>query len=66
MRAVIDLGGDTDTVAAVTGGLVGAVYGIDAIPSRWTNALHRQLQGHAPIAGNIAELRRLALRIDCC
>jgi ADP-ribosylglycohydrolase len=38
--AVIDLGGDTDTVAAVTGGLAGAVYGIQAIPSRWTTYLH--------------------------
>ncbi len=31
LRAVIDLGGDTDTTAAVTGGLAGAVYGADAI-----------------------------------
>jgi len=36
----IDLGGDTDTVAAVTGGLAGAIYGIQAIPSRWTTYLH--------------------------
>jgi ADP-ribosylglycohydrolase len=38
--AAIDLGGDTDTVAAVTGGLAGAIYGIQAIPSRWTTYLH--------------------------
>lgn len=36
IRAAIDLGGDTDTVAAVTGGLAGACYGLDAIPTRWT------------------------------
>lgn len=36
VRAAIDLGGDTDTVAAVTGGLAGAVYGASAIPRRWT------------------------------
>lgn len=35
-----DLGGDTDTVAAVTGGLAGALYGIGAIPSRWTTYVH--------------------------
>ncbi|MDQ0798182.1 hypothetical protein QFZ58_006670 [Streptomyces sp. B1I3] len=29
IRAAIDLGGDTDTVAAVTGGLAGAYYGLD-------------------------------------
>lgn len=36
VRAAIDLGGDTDTVAAVTGGLAGAVYGLTAVPERWT------------------------------
>ena len=33
MRLVIDLGGDTDTVAAVAGGLAGAVFGMGGIPS---------------------------------
>jgi len=28
-------GGDTDTNAAITGALLGAVYGIEAIPERW-------------------------------
>jgi len=32
---VIDLGDDTDTVAAVTGTLAGAHFGIQAIPTRW-------------------------------
>lgn len=40
VRAAIDLGGDTDTVAAVTGGLAGARYGLDAVPTRWTEPLH--------------------------
>ncbi|BFO22054.1 hypothetical protein SHKM778_84420 [Streptomyces sp. KM77-8] len=40
VRAAVDLGGDTDTVAAVTGALAGAVYGVDGIPTRWTDALH--------------------------
>ncbi|MDT9692871.1 ADP-ribosylglycohydrolase family protein [Streptomyces sp. P9(2023)] len=43
--AAIDLGGDTDTVAAVTGMLAGAVYGPDAIPSRWSTPLHVPLPG---------------------
>ena len=38
--AAIELGGDTDTVAAVTGGLAGARYGVQAIPSRWTTYVH--------------------------
>ena len=40
VTTAIDLGGDTDTVAAVTGGLAGAVHGIQNIPSRWTTYLH--------------------------
>ena len=35
VRAAIDLGGDTDTVACVAGALAGATYGIQGIPSRW-------------------------------
>lgn len=45
LRAAVDLGGDTDTVAAVTGGLAGAVYGFDAIPLRWTEPLHVPIPG---------------------
>lgn len=31
----VNLGEDTDTIAAVAGGLAGIVYGDDAIPARW-------------------------------
>jgi ADP-ribosyl-[dinitrogen reductase] hydrolase len=64
MRAVIDLGGDTDTVAAVTGGLLGAVQGIQAIPSRWSTPLTGELPGHPPVARDLGELQRLAQRLD--
>ena len=30
-------GGDTDTNAAICGALLGAVYGREAVPSRWAN-----------------------------
>ena len=45
LRAAIDLGGDTDTVAAVTGALAGAVYGLSSIPTRWTGPLHVPMPG---------------------
>ena len=31
----VNLGDDTDTVAAVAGGLAGALYGMEAIPEQW-------------------------------
>jgi ADP-ribosylglycohydrolase len=38
----INLGHDTDTTAAVTGGLAGLVYGFDNIPAHWVNNIARQ------------------------
>lgn len=38
----VNLGRDTDTVAAVAGGLAGALYGYDAIPEEWRKALQRR------------------------
>ena len=41
-EAVVDTvmrGGDTDTNAAICGALLGAVYGRDAIPAKWTECL---------------------------
>ena len=46
MRLVIDLGGDTDTVAAVAGGLAGAVFGMGGIPMRWSSAVHGRVPGY--------------------
>jgi len=40
VTAAVDLGDDADTVACVTGALAGAVYGIQAIPSRWATYVH--------------------------
>ncbi|GAA1622638.1 ADP-ribosylglycohydrolase family protein [Nonomuraea maheshkhaliensis] len=58
IRAAIDLGGDTDTVAAVTGGLAGAVYGPTAIPTHWTDPLH------IPLPGSSGRILRLPHLLD--
>jgi ADP-ribosylglycohydrolase len=63
VRAAIDLGGDTDTVAAVTGGLAGAVYGVGAIPERWVSVLHVPLPGFGGRVLRAAELAELARRL---
>ena len=36
----INLGGDTDTVAAVCGAMAGALYGVQRIPARWMTYVH--------------------------
>lgn len=35
----VNLGGDADTIGAITGGLAGAIYGSKEIPLRWLNRL---------------------------
>ena len=54
----VNLGDDTDTTAAVTGGLAGLLYGFDNIPKNWLKKIAR----YDDIA-NLAE--RLGDKIDC-
>lgn len=63
LRAAIDIGGDTDTVAAVTGALAGAHYGLDAIPARWTEPLHVPIPGCPGRVLRLKELLELAARL---
>lgn len=38
----INLGGDTDTIGAITGALAGIIYGYDFIPEEWKDALAKK------------------------
>ncbi|MCQ5375365.1 MAG: ADP-ribosylglycohydrolase family protein [Methanomassiliicoccales archaeon] len=38
----VNLGGDADTIGAMTGAISGAYHGIEAIPERWRNGLERK------------------------
>ena len=62
--AAVDLGGDTDTVACVTGALAGALYGVQTIPSRWATYVHGRLDTPAgPRTYTLADLQLLAQRL---
>ena len=62
--AAIELGADTDTVACVAGGLAGARWGIQGIPSRWTTYLHGSVQTpDGPATYNYAGLQDLAMEL---
>lgn len=50
------IGDDTDTNAAVTGALAGALYGAGAIPSRWLDLLHGR-DDLTALAGRLAQPR---------
>ena len=38
----VNLGGDTDTTAAVTGGFAGIYYGVENIPQEWVEQIARK------------------------
>ncbi len=57
LRAV-NLGGDTDTVAAVAGGLAGVCYGVRDIPRAWREALARS----GDLAALAARFARVVVR----
>ena len=42
VKAAIRLGHDTDTTAAVAGGIAGLIHGVQGIPERWRTALRGQ------------------------
>lgn len=58
LRAV-NLGDDTDTVAAIAGGLAGLYYGYEAIPEEWLAVIkkRRWLEGLCCKAGNMTNGR---------
>ena len=64
MVAAINRGGDTDTVACVTGALAGARYGVQRIPSRWATYVHGHVDTPSgPRRYTAAELQSLAVRL---
>ena len=59
LRTAVAIGDDTDTVAAIAGGLLGAAVGASAIPSEWIDGLMGWPNGMDIEA--LLELARLAV-----
>jgi ADP-ribosylglycohydrolase len=63
VQSVIELGGDTDTSAAIAGALAGAAVGAEGIPRRWINELTewpRSVEWMTRLAGRLATLEDCA------
>ena len=57
--SAVNLGGDADTNAAITGGLAGAWYGYDAIPPEWIECLDTDIREElGGLAGRAYSRRR--------
>lgn len=58
--AAVRIGDDTDTVAAIAGGLLGARWGASAVPDEWWRVIHGSRRNGSPAVG-VLELESLAL-----
>ena len=63
MVELVNLGGETDTMAAVAGGPAALAFGEGAIPARWTDRL-AQRERIAAVATGLARLRRTAPAVE--
>ncbi len=58
----VSLGGDTDTLAAMTGAIAGAFHGVSAVPRRWWDALENGEKGRDYVVHLGEQLWELCLR----
>ena len=64
MVNAVDLGRDTDTVACVAGGIAGARWGVQSIPSRWTTYLNGRVNHPTGVTSyDYASLQALARKL---
>jgi len=58
----VSLGGDTDTIGAMTGALVGALHGDRWFPARWFEQLENQLNGRDELISAAEQLAEISVR----
>jgi len=56
LHAAVRIGHDTDTVAAIAGGLLGARWGASAVPAEWRDELHGWAPGGTASARELVDL----------
>lgn len=59
----VSLGGDTDSIGAMTGAIAGAYHGAGAIPERWRRALEEGARGASYVEGLADRLFEMHLRL---
>ena len=55
----VNMGGDTDTIGAITGAIAGALYGIEEIPEEWIKALDKNVLNRIADVCSHAAINRL-------
>ena len=63
LQAAVRVGDDTDTVAAIAGGLLGATAGVDGIPEDWAATVHGSPGPRGPRDWVAADLRDVTLAV---
>jgi len=63
---VVNLGHDADTAGTVVGALAGAAYGLEAIPSRWREAVRGEWPLGSQHIWRADDLARLADQLQAC
>ncbi len=64
MRRACDAGGHSSSVAALAGGLAGALFGIDDLPNRWLDQVHGEVEDQVIGVEKLRALMKSVLDIE--
>lgn len=64
LEEAVNLGGDSDTIGAITGALAGGIFGAKKIPKKWADKLEAEAKRDIEVLSGVATLRLEAASID--
>lgn len=64
VETAVNLGGDADTIGAITGGLAGALCGFNHIPQSWVDALNESVRKELDELAYCAEIERERAQLE--